>query len=118
MYQLYGYAIDFSEALNMLKCGKVVTRAAWSGQGMFVCKGNRQGEFDLPVQLQNKIEGTDIFKFEEQDSRFFTVRYSDHLCIYGATGDVTPWVPSSNDLFAEDWYLTQAGVVLGSFNAG
>lgn len=88
--------LDFSEALKQVKAGKRIARDGWNGKGMFVVyqKGYPQG---IPCNKQTAIawglnEG-DLFKCEP------------YLQIKMANGSHSMWLPSINDVLAEDWYV-------------
>lgn len=88
--------MDFSDALRQVKAGKRIAREGWNGKGMFVVyqKAYPQG---IPCNKQTAIawglnEG-DLFKCEP------------YLQIKMANGSHSMWVPSINDVLAEDWYV-------------
>ena len=88
--------MDFYDALRQVKAGKRIAREGWHGKGMFVVyqKAYPQG---IPCNKQTAIawglnEG-DLFKCES------------YLQIKMANGSHSMWVPSINDVLAEDWYV-------------
>ena len=90
--------LNFSEALEQVKAGNKITRIGWNGKGMFVVyqNGYLQG---IPCNKQTAIawgmnEG-DLFKCEP------------YLQIKMASGSHAMWVPSINDVLAEDWLIKQ-----------
>lgn len=68
--------MDFGIALAHLKAGSKIARKGWNGKGMFV-KG----------------------QFPDEHSKMS----QPYIYIKGAKGQVLPWTPSQEDLFAEDW---------------
>jgi len=85
---------NFGEALAHLKNGIKMERLGWNGKGMFVVyqKGYPDG---IPCNKQTAeawglAEG-DLFKCEP------------YLQIRMANGSHAMWVPSINDVLAEDW---------------
>jgi hypothetical protein len=85
---------DFSKALELLKQGKKLQRIGWNGKGMFVVyqKGYPQG---IPCNKNTAeawgMEEGELFKCEP------------YLQIKMVNGSHSMWVPSINDLLAEDW---------------
>lgn len=68
--------MDFSEALKEIKDGEQVTREGWNGKGMWIAV--------------------------EFDSDTMTVPY---IYIRNVRGDLIPWQPSQEDMFACDWII-------------
>ena len=68
--------MDFSSALLLLKKGQLVARKGWNGKDMFL---------------------------EAQYPDAHSKMGHPYIYIKGVDDKLTPWVPSSGDLFAEDW---------------
>lgn len=70
--------LTFSEALNCLKEGNLLSRRGWNGEDMY-------------IQIQNP----------DRDSKM-TLPY-----IYLKTADYkfVPWVASQTDLLSDDWFI-------------
>jgi hypothetical protein len=68
--------LNFSEALDVLKVGGKLVRNGWNGKNMF-------------IQAQ----------FPDEHSKM-TIEY---LYIKGSKGQQAPWLPSQEDIFADDW---------------
>lgn len=85
---------DFGSALKLVKKGVKITRTGWNGKGMFVVyqKGYPEG---IPCNAQTAnawgMKEGDLFKC------------SPYLQIKCADGSHSMWVPSINDILAEDW---------------
>jgi hypothetical protein len=86
-------ALNFGDAVHMLKLGEKVARAGWNGKGMFL--------FLVPgstFQVNRKPllgiypEGT-------------TVDYCPHIDMKTADGKIVPWLASQTDVLAEDWQV-------------
>ncbi len=88
--------MDFSEALKLLKNGTKLTRIGWNGKGMFVVyqKGYPNG---IPCNKQTAeawgMKEGDLFKCEP------------YLQIKMVNGSHAMWVPSINDILANDWEI-------------
>lgn len=90
--------MTFGYTIEALKIGKKVCRKGWNGKGMFVVyqKGYPQG---IPCNKQTAqawgINQDDLFKCEP------------YLQIKMANGSHSMWVPSINDVLAEDWQIVE-----------
>ena len=88
--------MNFGEALRKMKQGFKLQRKGWNGKGMFVVyqKGYPEG---IPANKNTAeawgINQGDLFKVEP------------YLQIKMANGSHAMWVPSINDILAEDWRL-------------
>lgn len=88
--------MNFGQALERLKSGFKLQRKGWNGKGMFVVyqKGYPEG---IPCNKNTAeawgLEVGDLFKVEP------------YLQIKMANGNHAMWVPSINDVLAEDWDL-------------
>jgi Protein of unknown function (DUF2829). len=69
---------DFSRALFELKNGSPLTRTGWNGANQYV-------------------------KMQEPDGR--SKMQTPYLYLRTIHGNLVPWIPSQEDLFAEDWLI-------------
>lgn len=90
-----GQALNFGDALHMLKLGKKVARAGWNGKGMFlfIVPGSTF-KVGRPPLLGIYPEGTEI-------------NYCPHIDMKTADGKVVPWLCSQTDALAEDWQVVE-----------
>ena len=75
--------MNFGQAVEALKRGMRVQRDGWNGKGMFISfiEGAEQAaEFNAPVEW-----------------------FNPYLTIRNVNGTISTWVPSINDVLAEDW---------------
>lgn len=88
----------FGTALELLKNGHKLTREGWNGKGMFVVyqKGYPQG---IPCNKQT----AEAWRLNEGD--LFVC--NPYLQIKCANGSHSMWVPSINDVLAEDWVVLE-----------
>ena len=86
-------ALNFGDAIHMLKTGKKVTRAGWNGKGMFVflVDGSTFAVSRKPL-LGIYPEGQ-------------IVEYHAHIDMKTADDKIVPWLASQTDVLAEDWAL-------------
>lgn len=91
----FTHTFNFGEAIRNLKNGKKVAREGWNGKGMFVVyqKGYPQG---IPCNKQT----AEAWGMQEGDL-FICNPYLQIKCVNGSH---SMWVPSINDILAEDWY--------------
>ncbi len=88
--------MDFSNALYELKTGMQLSRSSWNASGQFVMyqKGYPNG---IAIN-KNTAEASGI-------PEGTTCRFSPYFMLLNAQGVFVPWVPSTGDLLAEDWFI-------------
>lgn len=86
--------MDFGDAVKAVKSGVKVARVGWNGAGMFVVyqKG-------YPKGIACNKQTAEAFGIQEGDL-FICNPYLQIRC---ANGSCSMWVPSINDVLAEDW---------------
>lgn len=85
--------MNFGMALEALKRGERVARPGWNGKGMFV--------YYVPAAAYPVQTGAAKAYFGEGS----LVPYNAYLAIKNVNDTVSTWVPSVNDVLAEDWEL-------------
>lgn len=93
--------MNFGEALDALKQGKMVARSGWNGKGMFVYQtvGNTVSKDFIPkfASLPQSVKNYLTFKGED-------VVFNSSITMYTATGQMQPgWLASQSDILSEDW---------------
>ena len=83
--------LTFGLAVEALKRGFKVDRFGWNGRGMFI--------YYVPANMYPAT--TDAAKEEFGD----LVPYNAYLAIRNVNGTVSTWVPSINDVLADDWQI-------------
>lgn len=92
---------DFGIAIKALKFGFAVRRKGWNSNGLFVVK-----------QIPSHIEGGIIPKIQSlpQSAKNILlsrdgahIDYINQMLIINPDGRADSWVPSSSDVFADDW---------------
>lgn len=78
--------MNFSEALELAKNGRRITRKGWNGKDQYV---------KLLQPLELSYEALQLDKFQ--------VQFGPFLAIKTSYGNVVPWVASQTDLLANDW---------------
>lgn len=85
--------LDFSAALHAIQANCKLSRTGWSGKGMFIYQMQRER-----VSV-NQRPLTEIYPHNT------LLDYAPHINIRAVSGCISPWQPSSEDLFATDWYI-------------
>ena len=87
--------MNFSQALELIKQGKKLTRSNWNGKGMFVylVEGSNFTVNRAPLNVIYS-EGTEI-------------TYRPHIDLKAADGTCGVWSISNNDALAEDWQVIE-----------
>lgn len=83
--------MNFGDAIQLLKAGKKVCRNGWNGRGMFV--------YYVPAAAYPAQTGAAKGYFGESA----LVPYNAYLAIKNVNDSVSTWVPSINDVLADDW---------------
>ena len=93
---------DFGKAIEALKQGKIVAREGWNGKGMFVFK---QIPANVGIQFVPNMQSLPQSVKNEFGKRGENLSYSNQMCIVKSDNTIDSWVPSSSDVFAEDWLI-------------
>lgn len=84
-------ALTFGDALHYMKLGMRASRAGWNGKGMFV--------YLVPPASYPVQTGAAKAHF----GAGAMVPYNAYMAIKNVDGTVSTWVPSVNDVLADDW---------------
>ena len=92
--------MNFGQAIEALKEGKLIKRSGWNGKGMFVVKQIPAviGTDIIPKMQSLPQDAKDILLKRNQ-----SISYTNQMLIVHEDGRADSWVPSSSDCFAEDW---------------
>ena len=94
--------MNFGQAIESLKEGKLVAREGWNGKGMFVVKQiPALIGLDIIPKMQSLPDAAKSHLIEKQQP----IHYTNQMLIVNAEGRADSWVPSSSDCFAEDWII-------------
>lgn len=93
--------MDFGKAIIALKQGKAIQRSGWNGKGLFVVKQIPASiNADIIPKMQSLPQSAkDILMSRENPH----IDYTNQMLIVNPDGRADSWVPSSSDVFAEDW---------------
>jgi hypothetical protein len=90
--------LTFGLAIEALKQGKKVARQGWNGKGMFVVY-----QKCYPQGINCNKQTADAWGLNEGD----LFKCEPYLQIKMANGSHSMWVPSINDILAEDWTIIE-----------
>lgn len=95
--------ISFGSAIALLKSGFALRRAGWNGKGLFVVKQvPARISADIIPNMQSLPQSAkDIIMARAEPH----IAYTNQMLIIHPDGRADSWVPSSSDVFAEDWEL-------------
>lgn len=98
-------AIDFGDAIEVLKQGGAIRRSGWNGKGLFVVKQiPAHIESDVIPKMQSLPQAA---KDRIMETKGF-IDYTSQCLIYNEnTGRADSWVPSISDVFAQDWEIVR-----------
>lgn len=92
---------DFGTAIKFLEAGGAIRRSGWNGKAMFVIKqvpSHITGDI-IPNMQSLPQSAKDILMSRENPH----IDYTNQMLIIHPDGRADSWVPSSSDVFAEDW---------------
>ena len=93
--------LNFGEVIEFLKAGLAVRRKGWNDKGLFVVK-------QIPSHITREIipnmqslpqSAKNILMSRENPH----IDYTHQMLIINPDGRADSWVPSSSDIFANDW---------------
>lgn len=83
--------LNFGEALEAVKEGKLIAREGWNGKNMYL--------YHVPANTYPTV--TDVARKEFGDY----VPYGAYIAMKTAQNNVVPWLASQTDVLAEDWTI-------------
>lgn len=83
--------MNFGQALEAIKEGKLVAREGWNGKGMFI--------FLVPGSAFNVNRAPLLGIFPEGTE----INYRPHIDMRDAEGKIVPWLASQTDMLSSDW---------------
>lgn len=94
-------SINFGGAIQALKIGLAVRRKGWNGKGLFVIKqvpSHITG--DIIPNMQSLPQSAKNILMSRENPH---IDYTNQMLIINPDGRADSWVPSSSDIFANDW---------------
>lgn len=103
--------MNFGEALELVKQGKLVTREGWNGKGMFIFQ--RPADELSPEMVVNVVKSlpraVKDWVYNNGDlvplaNRKDNIKFTAYLCMKAADNTiVNGWLASQTDMLSEDW---------------
>lgn len=93
--------VNFGGAIDLLKAGLAVRRKGWNGKGLFIVKqvpSHITGEI-IP-NMQSLPQSAKVILMKRENPH---IDYTHQMLIINPDGRADSWVPSSSDIFANDW---------------
>ena len=101
--QLFPTYYDFGTAIKLLKAGGAVRRAGWNDNGLFVIKQvPAHIKADIIPNMQSLPQSAKKILMSRDNPH---IDYTNQMLIINPEVRADSWVPSSSDVFAEDWEL-------------
>lgn len=101
--------MNFGQAIEALKEGKLAARKGWNGKGMFIFM---RPEAELSTEMiVNKVQSLpDAFKKwvadNYSDAPTESIRFTPYICMKAADNTVVNgWLASQTDMLSEDWEI-------------
>lgn len=94
-------SVNFGGAIDLLKAGLAVRRKGWNGKGLFIVKqvpSHITGDIIPKMQSLPQIAKDILMKRENPH-----IDYTNQMLIINPDVRADSWVPSSSDVFADDW---------------
>jgi hypothetical protein len=107
-------SLNFGQAIEALKEGKMVARSGWNGRGMFIFM-RPSDEINVSTVINNIKSLPQSVKdyYQKQDAAqegseqgLTNVKFTAYLCMKAADGTiVNGWLASQTDILADDWEI-------------
>ena len=98
-------SMNFGKAIEALKAGSAIRRSGWNGKGLFVVKqvpSHITG--DIIPKMQSLPQSAKNILMSRENPH---IDYTNQMLIINPDGRADSWVPSSSDVFAEDWEIVE-----------
>jgi hypothetical protein len=93
--------MDFGGAMHCLKAGLAVRRSGWNCKGLFIVKQvPAHITSDIIPNMQSLPQSAKNILMSRENPH---IDYTNQMLIINPDGRADSWVPSSSDVFAEDW---------------
>lgn len=99
--------MNFGQAIEEVKKGRLVARSGWNGKGMFIFM---RPSDTLPKNIIPNVKSLpdSVKKWIENNSESEDVKFTSYLCMKAADGTiVNGWLASQTDMLSEDWDIVE-----------
>lgn len=101
--------LNFGQAVEAMKQGKMVSRQGWNGKNMFVfmqIPATIEKEIvpkmqSLPELVKKEFEK----RFNDESLQVSAINYSNQMAIVNSSNLICGWSPSTTDALSEDWTI-------------
>lgn len=100
--------MNFGEALELVKQGKLVTREGWNGKGMFIFQ-RPSDKLDISFAIDKvkslPLSVKDYLQTQKDQGHYSEgIYFTPYLCMKNAQGEImNGWAATQTDMLAEDW---------------
>lgn len=94
---------NFGQTIAFLNGGKAMARLGWNGEKMFIVKQIPQTIAGIAITAINSLP--ESAKNLLRDRNIPYLKYNNQILIINKDGEVNAWLPSSSDIFANDWFI-------------
>lgn len=93
--------VNFGGAIDLLKAGLAVRRKGWNGKGLFIVKQVPSHiTREIIPNMQSLPPSAKVILMKRENPH---IDYTNQMLIINPDGRADSWVPSSSDIFANDW---------------
>lgn len=96
------FNLNFGQAVEALKLGYCVCRESWDDNEFFVMK---QIPAEIGLDIIPRMQSVQESAKKKLIELNVTLKYENQMLIIKQDGTADSWVPSSSDVFAEDWII-------------
>ena len=92
---------NFGNIIQFLKEGKACRRSSWNDKGLFIVKqvpAHITG--DIIPNMQSLPQSAKNILMSRENPH---IDYTNQILIINSDSKADSWIPSSSDIFAEDW---------------
>lgn len=101
--------LNYGQAIDALKDGRMIAREGWNGKGMFVfmqvpsniAKDIVPKMQSLPESVKKEFQK----RFDSETEQISEIYYSNQLAIVNKSNLINGWVASVSDSLANDWFV-------------
>lgn len=95
----------FGTIIQALREGKACRRSGWNGKGLFIVKQvPAHITSDIIPKMQSLPQSAKNILLSRENPH---IDYTNQMLIIHPDGRADSWVPSSSDVFAEDWEILE-----------
>ena len=109
--QLKSKNMNFGQAIEAVKDGKLAARSGWNGKGMFIfMRPSCELDTDTVVnKVQSLPESVKKWVADNYgDAPDDKIKFSEYLCMKAADGTiVNGWLASQTDMLSDDWLVLE-----------